>query len=246
MSIFFDIHCDLPREGPGDDASTGRALSLLTNLPSRPRVLDIGCGPGMQTLALAEQTDGHLIAVDTHQPFLSRLEQAARARGLSRRIQIVNASMRALPFRDGMLDVIWSEGAVYIIGFDRGLREWRRLLKLGGCVAVSELSWLRPNPPEEPAAYWASGYPDMRSIDANLSMLRAAGYAELGHFVLPASSWWTTYYDPMERRIALLRDRFRDDPEANRQLDQTAQGIALYRRYSDWYGYVFYVMQEVS
>ena len=43
----------LPQQGPGSDASTLRALRMLGELPDAPRVLDLGCGPGRQTLALA-------------------------------------------------------------------------------------------------------------------------------------------------------------------------------------------------
>jgi len=34
--------------------------------------------------------------------------------------------MQALPFREASFDLIWSEGAVYVMGFDAGLAQWRR------------------------------------------------------------------------------------------------------------------------
>ena len=77
--VFFELHRDLPREGPGDDESTLRALALCTELPERPDVLDVGCGPGMQTLALAAATGGIITAVDAHEPFLDQLRERARS-----------------------------------------------------------------------------------------------------------------------------------------------------------------------
>jgi len=242
--MFFELHQDLLREGPGDDASTRRALTLVVARCRSRSVLDIGCGPGMQTCVLARETRGRVVALDTHRPFLHQLKAVASGQRLAGQIAIVNASMFAFPFADGRFDLVWAEGAIYLAGFERGLRDWRRLLTPNGCVAVTELSWLRPDHPAEAAAFWQAAYPAMRSVDENLATTAVCGYRDLGHFTLPESSWWDSYYTPLEQRIELLRGRFRDDPDAIHQLDQTADQIDLYRKYSDAYGYVFYVMQR--
>jgi ubiquinone/menaquinone biosynthesis C-methylase UbiE len=100
MDIFFEIHHDLPREAPGDNASTHKAFTLLTNLTPRPLFLDIGCGPGEQTLALAKSTDGYIIAVDTHQPFLEKLRRNAQEATVLDKVSILKTSMFALPFSE--------------------------------------------------------------------------------------------------------------------------------------------------
>ena len=46
--------------------------------------------------------------------------------------------MDNLPFQNEELDLIWSEGAIYNIGFERGMNEWNKYLKKGGFIAVSE------------------------------------------------------------------------------------------------------------
>jgi len=243
MDIFFELHQDLPREGPGDDASTRRALEMLTDLPPAPMILDVGCGPGMQTLELARSTRGLVTAVDTHQPFLDVLQQNARAAGLQGRITARHMSMFALDFPAQSFDLIWSEGAIYIIGFEAGLRAWRKLLKPQAYLAATELSWLRADPPAELADFWQENYPGMRSIAGNRASIAAAGYREIGLFVLPAESWWENYYTPQEARIALLRERYSQDSQALLLLDESQREINLYRKYADWYGYVFFVMQ---
>jgi len=243
MDIFFDIHKDLPREGPGDCESTRKALSILNNLPSKPLILDIGCGPGMQTLDLARFTNGKVIAVDTHQPFLDQLQKRAQAAALSGRITALRESMFALPFPEKSFDLLWSEGAIYIIGFEQGLNSWRPLLKTGGYLAVTEISWLKPNPPDDLHSFWTEDYPGMSDIAGNQERIRAAGYREIDHFLLPASSWWTDYYTPIEARLPRLREKYLGNAEANTMLDSTQKEIDMYRKYSEWYGYVFYVMQ---
>lgn len=240
--IFWQVHRDLPREAPGSDTSTLRALSMLLDLPAAPRILDIACGPGAQTVALARATNGDLTAIDTHQPFLDDLTRRAAQAGVSERIHQLQASMFELDF-DQPFDLLWSEGAIYIIGFERGLREWRRLLRPGGFIAVTEISWLKPDPPEAAHKFWGEAYPDMASVEGNLARLSAAGYRSLGHFTLPESDWWENYYYPMAARIETLRQTYCDNPEAQTVLDSEYAEIELYRQFSDSYGYVFYLGQ---
>ena len=149
VNVFFEVHSGLPREGPGDNESTKKAYLTLQDLPENPRILDIGCGPGMQTIALAKLSKGRIDAVDNHQPFLEQLKKKAEEEGVSEKITVVNGDMLALNYEDGSFDLIWSEGAIFVIGFEKGLREWRNLLTNKGYIVVSELSWLKPDPPEE-------------------------------------------------------------------------------------------------
>ena len=242
QKIFWEIHRDLPREAPGSDASTLRAFSMLTGLPESPFILDIACGPGAQTIALARATNGKITAVDTHQPFLDDLARRAALVEVADIINPLNVSMFDLKF-DKPFDLVWSEGAIYIIGFERGLREWRRLLKPGGFIAVSEVSWLKPNPPEAARHFWNEAYPGMATVEDNLATQASAGYRSLGHFSLPESDWWDNYYHPMAGRIELLREKYPNNPEAQAILDLEYAEIELYRQYSAWYGYVFYLGQ---
>ncbi len=243
MDIFFKIHQDLPREGPGDSQSTHKAIALMLDLPAKPRILDIGCGPGTQTLDLAVIPGAKITAVDTHQPFLDQLQKRVVAHGLGKRIETVNQSMFELQFSEKSFDVLWSEGAIYIIGFENGLKIWRPLLKSGGYIGVTEISWLKPNPPEEIYSFWKNDYPDMHDVYENLKIMQAANYRVLGHFVLPTESWWDDYYTPILARLPALREEYRDDPQATAVFDASQKEMELYSKYSDYYGYVFYVGQ---
>jgi ubiquinone/menaquinone biosynthesis C-methylase UbiE len=245
MDILFDIHTGIPRGGPGNRESTRKAFSMLSDLPHTSIILDVGCGPGMQTLHLAECARGNIIALDNHQPFLTRLKQKTLDGNYDKQVLLTNASMFELPFKAHSFDCIWSEGAIYIIGFENGLKAWRQLLKPGGYMAVTELSWLKSNPPSEPLSFWASDYPGMHSISENLDLILTSGYQVLGHFILPITSWWDDYYTPLEKRLSILRVKYQDDPDANKSLDGTQKEIDLYRKYSDWYGYVFYVLKAL-
>ena len=73
--------------------------------------------------------------------------------------------MRQLEFAPGSFDLIWSEGAIYNIGFRAGLEAWRPLLVKGGCMAVSEATWLTEDRPAEARAFWQEGYPALMVTD---------------------------------------------------------------------------------
>ncbi len=246
MEIFWELHKDLSREGPGNEASTHKALAMAKSLPTKVRVLDLGCGPGAQTISLAKVLNGDIIALDLHEPFLEQLKTRAQEEGLSSRIHARKADMAALEFEPASFDLIWSEGAIYNMGFKRGLDEWRRYLKPGGYIAVSELCWLRKDPPEELAAYWASDYPAMKDIAANLAIIAGLGYELVGHFTLPQECWRDEYYRPLGKRIAALRVAHSGDEEALSVLDLCQQEIDLYERYSGYFGYEFFVMKFLA
>jgi SAM-dependent methyltransferase len=239
--VFFDLHRDLPREGPGDDESTLRALAMCTELPDKPDILDVACGPGMQTLALARATGGTITAVDMHEPFLDQLRERAATAGARQRIHVMRGDMADLPFGADSFDLIWSEGAAYIMGITEAFTAWRAFLRPGGYVVVSEATWLVPDPPAEVRDFWAAEYPGMRDIEGNLERIRAARYDIIGHFTLPDESWWTYYQTPLEARIPALLKTYAGDESALAVINGTVAEHRIRHRYPETYGYEFYV-----
>jgi len=241
FEVFLDVQRGLPRQGPGSDESTLQALSLCRELPEGAAVLDVGCGPGMQTVALAEAIDGDVAALDIHREYLTQLESRAEVAGSAYRIAILAGDMSAPPFAPESFDLVWSEGAAYIMGFERALVEWRPLLEPGGYLAVTELVWLRPGAPTELAEYFGNEYPPMTHVEAILATLRSCGYASQGHFTLPDAAWWEHYYTPLKAKLPALRERYAGDGEAQGVIDSTEREIEMRRRFADWYGYEFFV-----
>ena len=242
-NLFFEIHTDLPREGPGRDQYTARAFKMLPKL-ELPRILDIGCGPGGPTMELARLSGGHVIGMDIHQPYLDRLSQKIEEAGLSDRVEALNCSMFEMPFPDESFDIIWAEGSIYPIGFERGLKEWRRFIKPNGFLVVHEMTWLRPEPPQEISDYWKELYPGIKTVAENMALIPNCGYDLIGHFTLPEDAWWTEYYGPLEDRIRTLRNKYLDDTEALAMLNEEQREIDMYRKYQQWYGSVFFVMKR--
>ena len=152
--------------------------------------------------------------------------------------------MRAPGAPPGSVDLLWSEGALYVLGFEQGLRLWRPLLAPGGCLVASECSWLCADPPAEAAAFFRAGYPGMAGIAENLERARAAGFSVIDHFTLPRAAWWDEFYTPLQERMAQLAPEA--DPALAAMIDETRREIALYRLHGDSYGYVFYLLRRDS
>jgi SAM-dependent methyltransferase len=149
-----------------------------------------------------------------------------------------------IKFPDGSFDIIWAEGSIYIIGFERGLTEWRRLIKPKGFLVVHEMTWLRPDPPHEIYEYWKELYPEITTVAENMELILKCGYKLLGQFTLPEDAWWVEYYNPLEERIKSLRRKYINDLEALAVLDNEQREIEMFRKYYQWYGSVFFVMQK--
>jgi SAM-dependent methyltransferase len=242
--VVFELFEGLPRQGPGNAEATRKALACVPNLPDAPVILDAGCGTGAQTLVLAQGTTGRVLAVDQHESFVARLTQSATDAGLHERILPLRADMTRLPFPEGCFDLIWSEGAIYAIGTRTGLKAWRRLLKPQGSLVFSELSWLVDSPPAEAAAFWSVAYPAMQTVERNRAIALEEGYRVVTQFKLPDEGWWQGYYEPMLPRLQSLRVRYARDPMALQVLAEQEREIDIYRRHSQSFGYVFYVLQR--
>jgi SAM-dependent methyltransferase len=242
-TLFFELFSSLPRQGPGDQQSTLRAFALVPGISSQTRVLDLGCGTGLQTRVLAQNSPAHFVAIDNHLPFVEELNAQARRLGIADRLEARVGDMSRLDFAPQSFDLIWCEGAIYVVGFDSGLREWRRLLVPGGHLAITEVCWTRPDPPPECAAFWAREYPAIRDVTGRLKVINECGYETIGHFALPASAWWDDYYRPLQDKLNEFRTRHREEHDARQLADAAQREIDIWHAYSDSYHYEFFVMR---
>ena len=242
MEYFFEVFEDLPRQGPGCADATLRALGMLADLPPKPKVLDIGCGCGMQTLILAEELKTRILAIDNHRPMLDRLDRAAASRGLE--VETRELSMIDMPLARESFDLIWAEGSIFIIGLARGLSDFRTYLKPGGYLAFTEMCWFESEPPAEIKAYFDSVYPDIKSVDAARRMAISSGYDVIETFNLPDSAWWEDYYTPMLARLVELKSRNAGVAEAEAIYDECETEVEMFRRHSKSYGYTFFVLRK--
>jgi SAM-dependent methyltransferase len=229
--------------GPGDNAHTLRVLRLVPKREFR-LVVDAGCGAGRQTLALAKELGTPVHAVDSSAPFLDDLVRRAGGAGVGQLVQAHRMDMKDLPqvFHD--IDLLWSEGAAYNIGFPNALTSWAPALAPGGFAVVSELSWLTEQPPDEVREFFRSGYPDMRLVPQNVAVAERAGYRVLTTHTLPREAWVDGYYDILAPRARALLGH--PDPAVRDFAAETVREIEVFQRSDDSYGYVFFVLQRAE
>ena len=246
LELLVDFHLNAERQGPGSEEDTLKALSFVEIDRSHSlKVVDIGCGSGAQTLTLARELQGEITAVDLFPDFLTRLRSRASRMELAAEIRTVEASMEDLPFSEAEFDLIWSEGAVYNIGFEAGIKDWRRFLKPGGFIAVSELTWKTITRPRDIEEHWNGEYPEIDTASAKIRILEEHGYSPVGFFFLPQSSWIDTYYGPMEKRFDDFLRRHGNSDAAKRIVEDEKEEIRLYRRYKEYLSYGFYIAQKL-
>ncbi|QCS49147.1 methyltransferase domain-containing protein [Picosynechococcus sp. PCC 11901] len=245
--LLIDLHKDAERQGPGGNPETKLALDLLGIDKTAPlKIADIGCGTGASTLVLAEQLNAQITAVDFLPDFLEVLETRAKQKELSEKISTLCCSMENLPFNDAEFDVIWSEGAIYNIGFEKGIKDWHRYLKPGGLLVVSEITWLTNFRPLEIQKYWEVEYPEIDLASAKFALLEEHGYSPIGYFVLPERCWLENYYQPMQARFQDFLKRNNHSENAHSIVEMETREIELYEQYKAYYSYGVYIARKLN
>lgn len=246
FSLICEYFSQVERQGPGSPEATLKALSFIDNLTEESRIADIGCGTGGQTMTLAQNAPGTITGLDLFPDFIDILHRNAARLGLQNRIKGVAGSMAdALPFEKESLGLIWSEGAIYNIGFERGLNEWRQYLKRGGYIAVTEASWFTDERPDEINDFWMKAEPSIDTIPNKVAQMQRAGYVPAAVFILPENCWTEYYYAPQ----AAVQERFLERYAGNEMVENFVafgrQEKALYDKYKEFYGYVFYIGKKI-
>lgn len=245
FSLICEYFLTLERQGPGSPEVTKKALSFIDNLTKESQIVDIGCGTGGQTMVLAQNAPGFFTGVDLFPDFITRFRKNAVHNNLQDRMEGIVGSMDQLPFTDEQFDLIWSEGAIYNIGFKKGLNEWRRFLKPGAYLAVTEASWFRGNRPAEIEDFWEKAYPEIDTISANIAVMEDAGYQPTAAFILPENCWEEHFYEPQVKAQEAFLEKYAGNITAQELVSNQKYEAQLYHKYKSYYGYVFYIGRKI-
>jgi len=245
LDLIIDLHKNSERQGPGSEKDTLKALGFI-DMPAglKLKIADIGCGSGGQTITLAKNLNGLITAVDLFPEFLNELNEKSQKLGLTDKIITLEKSMDDLPFNRSEFDLIWSEGAIYNIGFEKGIKEFKDYLKVGGYLAVSEITWISPSRPKEIEEFWKHEYPEIDIASNKIRLLENNGYSLAGYFYLNQDSWIGNYFNPMEARFEAFLKRNNNSELARKVIEDNKAEIDLYKKYKDYYSYGFYVARK--
>lgn len=244
LELIIEYHKNSERQGPGSEEATLKALSYMPYLNEKTTILDIGCGTGGQTITLAKNTEAQITAIDMLPQFLEKLMNKAKENSLLDRITAKEMLMDNLDFDENSFDAIWSEGAIYNIGFEKGLSLWSKYLKDNGFIAVSEISWLTDTRPEEIEQYWVNAYPEIDTIENKLSIIEKCGYTNVAHFVLDNKCWIENYYQPLLENAEAFLKKYDYADNVKEFVEAGKMEADMYNRFKDYYSYVFYIAKK--
>ncbi|MGF1513173.1 MAG: SAM-dependent methyltransferase [Elainellaceae cyanobacterium] len=239
IAVLTDLHRGLDHKGPGDSDFSRNILSSLPTLPLKPRIADLGCGSGASALLLAQHYQSTVTAVDFSSVFIDELKARAKQLDLAHLIIPIHGDMAILDWSAGSVDLLWSEGAAYNLGFEQALKAWRSLLASSGIAVISELSWFTDDAPEPAIAYWQNAYPAMGTEAENIARATRSGFSVLSTHRLPSQAWWVNYYEPLRERMQQIEI----SPSTQSVIRETEEEMQLFEKFSDSYGYTFYVLQ---
>ncbi len=245
INIIYDFFSNSERQGPGNSEETLRALSFIDGLTEKSKIADIGCGTGGQTIVLAQNTLCEIIGVDIWTDFIDQLNQDAKKRNLQNRLKGIVGNMENLPFQEEELDLIWSEGSIYNIGFERGLNEWRKFLKQDGYIAITENTWFTEKRPNEIQDFWQKAYSEIDTIPNKVAQMQKAGYLPIATYVLPESIW-TDYYNWQTLRREAFLKKYNGNTAVEELVSAQKYEAELYSKYKEYYGYVFYIGRKLN
>ena len=235
---------DMDKLSPGDDSLS---LYVLRSLPEHrfEVMVDAGCGAGRQTFVLANELKTPIHAVDSYQPFLDRLRQRAKEKGVAQLVRTRCMDMKDIPSVFPTIDLLWAEGAAYNVGFANALATWAKAIRPDGFAVVSELCWLREDKiPDAVTEFFRSGYPEMQSVQQNVATAEEAGYKLFNTYTLPKETWVKDYYDILEPRAKSLLNH--SDVAVRDFAVETLKEIETFQISEDSYGYVFYILQRAN
>jgi len=245
FELLIDFHLEGARQGPGSENETLKALDLIeVDTSSKLQIADIGCGTGSQTLALAKNINANIKAVDLFPRFLKQLDQKIIKTKLQGTVQTFEASMDNLPFEYNEFDIMWSEGAIYIMGFEKGINYWNKFLKPGGHLAVSEVTWLTQKRPNAIEKFWQQQYPEIDLAGNKIKLLEKSGYSLTGYFTIDQNSWMDNYYLPMNDRFSSFLQKHDNSKLAQKVVDEHQSEVELYLKYKEYYSYGFYIVRK--
>lgn len=245
LNLICEYYSNVERQGPGSPEVTIKALSFIDNLNNNSHIVDIGCGTGGQTMVLGQHAPGQITGIDLFPIFIDLFNKNAKKLKLHNKVKGIVGSMDKLPLREDEFDLIWSEGAIYNIGFEHGLKEWRKYLKTGAYIAVTEASWFTENRPDEINEFWMQEYPGIDTIPNKVSQMQKAGYISVASFILPDNCWTEHFYDPQDKAREIFLKKYSGNKTAEEFVNNQLHEEKLYHKYKGYYGYVFFIGKKV-
>ena len=111
---------------------------------------------------------------------------------------------------------------------------------------MTEVVYLVPKPPAPVIQFFENEYPDIKDVKSKIELIQNEGFHLISNFTLPESAWLDSYYLPMEEELSRLNKKYRGNKIALGVFEDLRNEINFYKKYSEFYGYEFFIMQKVN
>ena len=200
---------------------TRMAFAMLPAM-DRPRVLDIGCGQGLQTMELARLSGGEVVGIDIDEAALARFLERLEQSGFRSQITVRMCSLFEPGLAAESFDILWEEGVLHLLQPDGSFAACHRLLRRGGFLVMHEtIGWFEATSPRLPEL----------------------GFSLVDRHLLPRHFWWTEYGAPLERRVRAFRESH-GDAALSPELARYANEAAMIKSDPDRFDCGFFIAQK--
>jgi SAM-dependent methyltransferase len=203
-------------------------------------ILDLASGKGEAAASLAGRFGCRVVCVEPYDPFVHYSAAKFWHFNLRDLVTVVRADGKRLPVRDAVLDAAYCIGAPSIVGLEESLGEMARVVRPGGVVIASDITWRsKPGPL---LAEWA-WVAEVRQVTTEeyTSGVAAAGL-RVDTVQRHGLSAWEEYWTPM---IAVAHAAKTGQPADLFLADEIERDVELERRAVDaWLDYVTFVAHK--
>ena len=184
---------------------TIKAYKILPKIMD-PCILDVGCGSGIPTIELAKLSKGHVTGLDIDLESLNILKRKIKDYGLENQISVIKESINTMDFPKESFDIIWSEGTVFVIGFENSIKKWRLYLKPKGFMVIHD---------------------EIKDKSKKIKLIEKYSYKIISKFDIPFKIWWEEYFAHLEQLVKGYRKKYPNDFELRKEFEKDQNDIDM-------------------
>ena len=179
-----------------------------------------------------------ITGIDLIPQFIDAFNDNAKKLKLEKRVNGIVGSILDLSFQKEEFDLIWSEGVIDSIGFEKGISYWNGFLKKNGYIAVTCPSWLTDGsrnavssvPHAEVEKFWGDAGCKLDTVGHNISIMQKNGFCFIAAFTLPENCWMN-YFTPREAINKALLEKYTGNKTVEAYIENEKYEVELYSKY---------------
>jgi len=215
-------------------------LAEMCEISEGSIVLDAGCGFGRTAGHLAKKYGCKVVGIDISERMIEGAREKARKERVDDLVRFQVGNAESTHFKDESFDAVISEGTTVLTDKQRALREYVRVTKRGGYIGLNELSWRR-KPSKEVID---RAFTDLQGVnpleyDEWTNLLVDSGLKDIQSRTYKYTSIsWDIIRSLGLHALIIVGIKYLTNSKMRKWINRQE---ALFREYSDYWGYGLYV-----